>query len=319
MTATPALGAAPRVVDALLDWYRRHGRHLPWRDTRDPYAILVSEFMLQQTQVDRAAPRWQSWLLQFPTLAALAAAPRAAVIRAWTGMGYNLRAVRLHEIAQQAVERFGGQLPSTRADLLKLKGVGPYTAGAVACFAFGEPVAMVDTNVRRVLGRVFLGQPETGVQMDRQVLALAEAVLPTDRAYAWNQALMDLGAQVCTAGRPACLVCPLVSLCQAAPRMPAWPDERRRRLREQRTTYDAAARRRSESQRVLRGRIIEVLRSLPEEECLTLDDLAARLAASGFDCADHPLEPTVRKLARDGLLLLSDPPVAGAPLRLRLP
>ena len=188
-------------------WYARHGRDLPWRRTRDPYAILVAEVMLQQTQVDRIAPRWKAWLEQFPTLRDLAAASRADVIRAWQGLGYNLRAVRLHEIARQVTDEGGGALPRTLDGLLALRGIGRYTAGAVACFAYEQPVSMVDTNVRRVLGRVFA--PSLAVD------EVADVVLPPHAAYAWNQALMDLGATLCRADRPLCLVCPLLNLCRA--------------------------------------------------------------------------------------------------------
>jgi A/G-specific adenine glycosylase len=147
-----------QVWQALLAWYAAEGRaHLPWRETRDPYAILVSEVMLQQTQVERVLPKYREFLARFPTFAALAAEPVGEVIKAWAGLGYNQRAVRLHGIARQVVEEFGGQLPNTLEGLMALKGIGRYTAGAVACFAFGLPVATVDTNIRRVLWRVFRG------------------------------------------------------------------------------------------------------------------------------------------------------------------
>ncbi|MGI9149220.1 MAG: A/G-specific adenine glycosylase, partial [Chloroflexota bacterium] len=136
----------------LLDWYAANGRDLPWRRTRDPYAILVAEVMLQQTQVDRVIPKWYAWLKRFPTPHELALASRADAIRAWQGLGYNVRAVRLHAIACQVVAGHAGVLPRGLAGLLTLKGVGRYTAGAVACFAHEQQVAMVDTNVRRVLG-----------------------------------------------------------------------------------------------------------------------------------------------------------------------
>ena len=147
-----------QVWRALLAWYAAEGRtHLPWRETRDPYAILVSEIMLQQTQVERVLPKYREFLARFPTFAALAAEPVGEAIKAWAGLGYNQRAVRLHGIARQVVEEFGGQLPNTLDGLMALKGIGRYTAGAVACFAFGLPVATVDTNIRRVLWRVFRG------------------------------------------------------------------------------------------------------------------------------------------------------------------
>lgn len=204
----------------LLAWYAVHGRAtLPWRHTRDPYAILVAEVMLQQTQLERVLPKYHAFLDRFPTLAALAAAPTSDVIRAWAGLGYNLRAVRLQAIARQALEHYGGTLPNTLDGLLALAGIGRYTAGAVACFAFGLPVATVDTNIRRVLWRLFRGvEPAiwpSGVRAARDGLALAEWALPTERAYDWQQALMDLGATVCLSRRPLCERCPLTGCCAA--------------------------------------------------------------------------------------------------------
>jgi A/G-specific adenine glycosylase len=194
------------VQAAVLDWYADNGRDLPWRRTRDPYAILVAEVMLQQTQVDRVIPKWYAWLNQFPTLRHLARASRADAIRAWQGLGYNTRAVRLHAIACQAMVEFEGRLPSSIEQLMRLKGVGRYTAGAVACFAYEQPVAIVDTNIRRVLSRVFSIDPA-------HVGRVADEVVPRSNAYAWNQALMDLGATLCRGNRPLCLVCPLVRHC----------------------------------------------------------------------------------------------------------
>jgi A/G-specific adenine glycosylase len=234
---------------ALLAWYAAEGRaSLPWRHTRDPYAVLVSEVMLQQTQVERVLPKYRAFLDQFPTLAALAAAPVADVIRAWAGLGYNMRAIRLHEIARQAVERYGGTLPGSLDELLELKGIGRYTAGAVACFAFELPVATVDTNIRRVLWRVFRGV-EPGVwpadtAFQRQMLALAEWALPPGGAYDWQQALMDLGATICLARRPLCERCPLTASCaayQEAARVTLFPSgEAVARLRDERAALDAS-------------------------------------------------------------------------------
>jgi A/G-specific adenine glycosylase len=208
-----------RIQRLLLAWYASHGRDLPWRHTRDPYAVLVSEVMLQQTQVDRVLPKYHEFLARFPTLAALGAAPIADVIRAWSPLGYNVRAVRLHAIARQAVADFDGALPGTLAGLLALKGIGRYTAGAIACFAFGLPVATVDTNIRRTLWRVFRGiEPApwpAGQAATRAALELAEWALPADHAYAWQQALMDLGATLCTSRRPVCERCPLAGDCAA--------------------------------------------------------------------------------------------------------
>ena len=181
---------------ALLEWFGRSARDLPWRRTRDPYAILVSEVMLQQTQVARVLERYEPWLERWPTPAALAEAPAADVVRAWSGLGYNRRALNLQNAARRVVEL--GEFPSDVARLERLPGVGPYTARAIACFAFGAEVTALDTNVRRVLERS-LGT--TGVAP------------PAGRAWDWNQALFDLGAQVCLARVPRCDRCPLAAGC----------------------------------------------------------------------------------------------------------
>jgi A/G-specific adenine glycosylase len=209
-----------QVHERLLSWYAREGRaHLPWRETRDPYAILVAEVMLQQTQVERVLPKYREWMARFPTLAALASATTADAIKAWAGLGYNSRAVRLHEIARSAIADYGGKLPETLDGLLALKGIGRYTAGAIACFAYELPVATVDTNIRRVLWRLFRGiEPvpwPSGERASRALLALGEWALPPDRAYDWQQALMDLGATICLARRPLCERCPVADCCAA--------------------------------------------------------------------------------------------------------
>jgi A/G-specific adenine glycosylase len=259
----------PATVHArLLEWYAASARDLPWRRTRDPYAILVAEIMLQQTQVDRVIPKWLAWLERFPTLADLATASRADAIRAWQGLGYNLRAVRLHAIAVQAAADCGGELPRDVPGLLRLKGIGRYTAGAVACFAYEQPVAMVDTNVRRVLSRVF-GWPGSAVD------DLAESVLPASAAYAWNQALMDLGATLCRARRPLCLACPLVVDC-GGPGAPA-------------RSPGAATGQFTGSRRYHRGRIIQRLRELPAGQALPLSEFGDR-------------RDLVRQLATEGLV-----------------
>ena len=154
---TPDLTNLPIIQRTLLDWYAREGRDLPWRRVRDPYAILVSELMLQQTQVDRVIPKWEAWLAQFPTIEALADAPTSDVIRAWSGLGYNRRAINLQRLAQAVVAVHGGRVPDDVAELKALPGIGPYTAGAVAAFAHNRPVAMVDVNIRRLLHRLFVG------------------------------------------------------------------------------------------------------------------------------------------------------------------
>jgi A/G-specific adenine glycosylase len=188
--------SAEAMQDAVLAWYGRNGRDLPWRHTRDPYAILVSEVMLQQTQVSRVVPRYLAWLERWPTVEALAAARPADVITEWAGMGYNRRAVFLHRCAI-AVREMGG-FPREPEELRRLPGVGPYTAAAIACFAFDAQVAAPDTNAKRVLERAF---------------GDADLAPPPGLAYEWNQALFDLGREVCIARRPRCEVCPLADGC----------------------------------------------------------------------------------------------------------
>lgn len=279
----PARRAHREVHDRLLAWYARDGRDLPWRRTRDPYAILVAEVMLQQTGVDRVIPRWQAWLDRFPTLQALASASSADAIRAWQGLGYNLRALRLHAIARQVTEDGDGRLPSDLDGLMRLKGIGRYTAGAVACFAYEQPVAMVDTNVRRVLGRVFGVEPAA-------VDALADDLLPAQAAYPWNQALMDLGATVCRARQPLCLTCPLLGACGGPNQPPV-----RRTGAESGEPFERSA-------RYFRGRVIDTLRALPAGAALPLAEVVDRVR--GQEDAAR-IERLVRRLALDGLLAIS--------------
>jgi A/G-specific adenine glycosylase len=202
----------------LLTWYRRHGRDLPWRQTDDPYHILVSEIMLQQTQVDRVLPKYVEWLDRFPSLEALAAAPEGEVNAAWYPLGYNIRPRRLQTIAREAVERYGGQLPADEETLLSFKGIGAYTAGAIRSFAFRQRAAILDTNVARVLFRVFVGKGDLKSHaMKRHLWTVSEALVPRRDVFDFNQALMDLGAMVCVARNPKCLGCPMVSACRSSP------------------------------------------------------------------------------------------------------
>jgi A/G-specific adenine glycosylase len=206
----------------LLEWYRRNGRDLPWRQTRDPYRILVSEVMLQQTQVDRVLPKYQEWLVKYPTLAALAAAPEADVSATWRPLGYNIRPQRLHAIARESVEHYGGELPDDEATLRSFKGIGAYTAGAVLSFAFGQRAAILDTNVARVLFRIFVaaGDPKSHA-MRRHLWEVSRTVLPMRHVFDFNQALMDFGATLCTARKPQCPVCPMRARCAAYPYDPS--------------------------------------------------------------------------------------------------
>jgi len=210
-----------RFRQKLLAWYRRHGRDLPWRKTDDPYHILVSEIMLQQTQVDRVLPKYSEWLDKYPSLHALAAAPEKDVTTTWYPLGYNIRPKRLQTIAREAVARYDGRLPSDEATLLSFKGIGAYTAGAIRSFAFRQRAAILDTNVARVLFRVFVGKGDPKRHtMKRDLWKISEALVPVRQAFDFNQALMDLGAMVCTARNPKCLVCPMAKMCGSYPFTP---------------------------------------------------------------------------------------------------
>ncbi|MCC6175368.1 MAG: A/G-specific adenine glycosylase [Chloroflexi bacterium] len=290
------------------------GRDLPWRRTRDPYAILVSEIMLQQTQVERVKPRYEQFLDAFPTLARLAAAPLADVIRVWAGLGYNRRAVRLHQIAVQVTKRPDGRLPDTPDALRQLDGLGSYTANAVACFAFGQQVPVVDTNVRRVLGRVFADviglDPPAGHSLD----GFASQVLPAGQAYAWNSALMDLGATVCTARNPDHAACPLAPVCVGRSLLPSRAT--RQRAAEPglppQVRSDSAVRPYNrqpfeQTTRFFRGRIVDRLRALPHGGTLGLDALGAALRPDYLPDEHRSwVAGLVERLRRDGLVATCD-------------
>jgi A/G-specific adenine glycosylase len=200
----------------LLDWYAGSARSLPWRGSHDPYAIWVSEIMLQQTRVETVIPYYRRWMERFPTLQALAAAPEQDVLHAWEGLGYYSRARSLHAAAKLVALQHGGMLPADRDTLESLPGIGRYTAGAIASIAFNLDEAALDGNIRRVLSRVFnLDEPARSPQGERRLWELVCEHLPPGRAGDYNQALMDLGATLCTPQKPACLLCPLSEPCEA--------------------------------------------------------------------------------------------------------
>ena len=262
MSGWPATRRLPPAArDAVLAWFDSDGRALPFRATSDPYAVLVSEAMAQQTQAARAGASWISFMAAFPTVRALAEAQPADVLRAWQGLGYNRRALNLWRAARLIVDRHEGSVPSDVPALEALPGVGPYTARAVAAIAFGRPVGAVDTNVRRVLSRLLWGE---AVPRARQVQLAADRAVPPDRPGAWTHALMDVGARYCRPVRPDCPGCPVRAWCRYA-------------ASERDGTRPASPRSRmpaapfATTSRWLRGRIVERLRAAPDSGWTTFD------------------------------------------------
>ncbi|HEV2581295.1 MAG TPA: A/G-specific adenine glycosylase [Ktedonobacteraceae bacterium] len=314
-----------RVHSIILEWYARHQRDLPWRSTSDPYAVLISEIMLQQTQVERVLPKYRQFLAAYPTLADLAAAPTSQVISNWVPLGYNSRAVRLQAIARQVLAEHNGRIPDTVDALLRLKGIGRYTAGAIACFAYRQQVATVDTNIYRVLHRIFFGleQPEPAIKTE-QMFDIAEQLMPPGEAYNWNQALMDLGATICTSGNPQCLRCPLQDICAAQVEMGRYSlfpggtalgslQQVRRKVAEKKAGYQAHPERPSQqslpftsSNRYFRGRIVDYLRSLPPGQRIKPPELGT-IIKPDFSHADLPwLQKLIVALQKDGLVDASE-------------
>ena len=294
--------------DAILAWYALTGRPLAFRRTRDPYAILVAEVMAQQTQADRAAAYWERFMTRFPTVGVLAAATPADVLRVWQGLGYDRRAVGLWRMARMVVDTHGGRIPSTVTALEGLPGVGPYTARAVAAFAFGLPVGAVDVNVRRVLSRIVAGIGSMGAVA---VQATANASVPLVGAGEWTHALMDLGATICRARAPRCPACPAQSWCAyaAAGEGVAGPTVRpqpgRHAVREPAAPF-------ASTNRWLRGRILDRLRAAPDGTWVTLDEGIGEHGPAR-------VREAATRMAADGVIELQADAQATDPLRARLP
>ena len=271
-------------------WYAGNARSLSFRATRDPWAVLVSEVMAQQTQAARAAEAWTRFMALFPTPGSLAAATPATVIREWRGLGYNRRAIALRRAAMTIVEEHGGNVPDTVEALIALPGIGPYTARAVLAIAFGKPVAALDVNIRRVVGRAFL--PPTIAPRDVQ--AAADALVPLDRAADWTHALMDIGAAFCGPRQPRCDVCPLQATC----RFGLSGGARTATRTAARTAANRPAPVRFEStSRWLRGRILDRLRDA--EGWITFED-----AIGAHD--SKAVHESIAKLAAEGMIELVD-------------
>jgi A/G-specific adenine glycosylase len=294
-TAATPIPGVPDTGDVIVDWYATAARDLPWRRPGvDAWAVLVSEVMLQQTPVVRVEPVWRDWLDRRPTPAALTEATPADVIRAWGKLGYPRRALRLREAAVAITERHGGVVPADVAALEALPGVGTYTARAVACFGYGSPQPVVDTNVRRVVARLVHGQAEAGNARaaDRDDIA-ALAPMDTERAVRFSVAVMELGALVCVAGTPRCGVCPVRDRCawQLAGRPPyAGPPRRVQKF--------------AGTDRQVRGRLLDVLRAAAHPVSANELDAAWDDAVQRSRCLDSLLTDGLVEQTADGLFRL---------------
>ena len=285
-------GVPVEARNAILAWYAANGRRLAFRRTTDPYAVLVSEAMAQQTQAARAAEHWERWMARFPTVGSLAAATPADVLRQWQGLGYNRRALALWRAARVIRDQHDGRVPDSIEALERLPGVGRYTARAVGAIAFGRAVGAVDVNVRRVLGRLTMSDP--AALSDRDVQHLADAAVPSDRPAAWTHAVMDIGATLCRPRGPRCDECPARPWCRfAAEGRPGVADDK------------AAARNRTgirrhppfaSTNRWLRGRILDRLRAAPDGRWVSIEgpigahDLERVRAAANALAAERLIE-----------------------------
>lgn len=293
----------PRLRRRITVWYKTNRRELQWRTSTDPYEILVSEIMLQQTQVARVREKLPVFLKSFPDIYTLASARCADVLRAWRGMGYNNRAVHLHELARRVVAEQGGELPRDVDSLLKLPGIGRYTAHAVACFAFRRRVPVVDVNIRRVITRLYhrtpIGEPYGPIG---EIRSRAEALLPKN-ASDWNQALMDLGATICTARSPRCRSCPVTDYCASAALL-----SQQYRNNGTLRKPDAAKREPSYAgipRRIWRGRIVNALRDSGKTSMSA--ERVGNVIKKKFKTKDIPwLLGVLRLMARDGVVALRE-------------
>lgn len=283
------------VVKSLLAWYKRHGRTFPWRGISNPYRILVSEIMLQQTQASRVLDKYPVFLNRFPSLRSLATAAQRDAVIAWKGMGYNNRAVRLHRLARIVLSKYGGRIPADYDSLIALPGIGRYTANAILSSAFGQRCAIVDVNVQRVLSRMFwkLDSPRE-MRAAKEIWQLAERLLPRNNVYDWNQALMDFGATVCTSRKPDCNECPVAKACTSRKFM----------------SRTIVLKRKSEKKidgipnRLHRGNVVQHLRNLKSSRSIRADVLGKRILRNFSQRNEKRFAALLLGLEKDGLLRL---------------
>lgn len=285
----------------LLVWYRKFGRTLPWRKTHNPYFILVSEIMLQQTQVDRVISKYQAWLKRFPTVEALASAPTADVLHEWSGLGYNRRALALQKTAHIIANEYDGVFPDTLEVLMKLPGIGKYTASAVLSFAFRKPVPIVDTNVKRVLGRIFFGYTTLAkyIDTDEPFWELKQRVVPKNpNAYDFNQGIMDFGAMVCTARQPKCEICPMRKVCKSYPEI-LTADSKLLRVKRKRLEPLFFG----QPQRIWRGKILQVLKN-NTTKTVSLNTIGTTIQTDWKPDRMEWLQAVIESLAKDKLITI---------------
>lgn len=275
----------------ILTWYRKNGRDLPWRHTTDPYNILVSEIMLQQTQVNRVVQKYHSFLARFPMIGALASASRADIIKEWSGLGYNRRAVYLHEFAKSIVKR--GPWPTTPDELAKLPGIGPYTSRSVLVFAHNADEIVVEANIRRIYLRLFLGNPKTNPSKD--IERLAKRYQPKGRSRDWHNALMDFGSMVCTAKNPSCESCPFSRRCVSRKTMTK--DEMQKVAS---SIFRTTQPKFEGSNRWYRSRVIKLLQ---KEDGITIASLGKKIKGDYTIAEKDWLHSIVEGLVRDGLVV----------------
>ena len=271
-----------KIQEAVLCWYEKNGRKLPWRETTDPYKILVSEMMLQQTQVDRVIPKYNAFLEEFPTTQTLATAATADVLRMWSGLGYNRRALYLQKCARAIEAEHKGIFPEKENELQELPGIGPYTRAAVVSFAFNKNIAVIDVNIELLYKRIFYNKAEN-------VQAIAQTLLPKERSRDWHNALMDIGALFCTAKNPKCNDCPLSKFCASANKK-----ERHEATREKKKVVPF-----KESDRIVRGTVLKLLTKENNQE---ITKVYKQLLEQNIKREKEKFEEIVLQLEKDGLV-----------------
>ncbi len=276
----------------IFQWYAKNARSLPWRDGRNinnPYRILLSEIMLQQTQVNRVILFYKAWLKKFPTFSALAKAKQSDVLRQWSGLGYNNRAIRFHQIAKIVVEQHNNTLPKTAEELHKLPGIGKYTTHAILCFAFEQQVPVVDVNIRRVLTRLlWKTHSYSEMKLEKEIWKIAEQILPNYSASIWNQALMDIGATICTARMPKCAECFLQKNCASAFSI----SSEKKSLKKKEPSYKNIPR------RIYRGRVLKILHTKKSTPKKIAEQLWSEATVEDIQW----IEEVLQKLQNDGLI-----------------